>query len=119
SVWDTSTPVLRKAAGDVNVIRGIDNGLDIYGTMIFRSEQTLKDKADVIKRFLRATAKGMQYTREHPEEVAGLVAAGDAALKADEERDVLDDWMRYWVKGNDFTIDGARMAQTQDLLLSQ
>jgi NitT/TauT family transport system substrate-binding protein len=119
SLWDTSTPVLEKMVGeDIVVLRGIDNGIDLYGTMVFVNDKTAEENPDLVKRFLRAAAKGMEYTRQNPDAVAKLVAAADPALKEAEERTILDYWMRYWT-GSDHTIDHARMQKTQDLLVDQ
>ena len=49
-----------------------DYGLKQQGDMFFVTEETAKNKADMLNRFLRATAKGWEYALNNPEEAAKI-----------------------------------------------
>lgn len=48
-------------------------GLDFYSNGIVASETTLKDKPDLVKRFVRATLKGLKDSLDHPAEAAKIM----------------------------------------------
>ena len=50
-----------------------DAGLDFYSNGIVASETTLKDKPDLVKRFVRATLKGLKDALDHPAEAAKIM----------------------------------------------
>jgi NitT/TauT family transport system substrate-binding protein len=118
ATYDNATPIVKNMAPGIQVVRGTDYGLDVYGVMVFANEQTIKDKPETIKRFLRATKKGMDYTREHPEEVADLLVTTYPELQKPVQLSILQVWTPYWVKG-ETTINADRMSRTQDLLSDQ
>lgn len=46
---------------------------DLFGNGIFASNETLKNKPDLVKRFRSAMLKALQYTIEHPDEAAAIL----------------------------------------------
>lgn len=50
-----------------------DAGLDFYSNGIVASETTLKNNPDLVKRFVRATLKGLKDTLENPAEAARIM----------------------------------------------
>ena len=57
-------------------IRFADYGVNLISSGIIANTSTLKDKPDMVRRFLRATTKAMEESEKNPE------AAVDAMLKA-------------------------------------
>jgi NitT/TauT family transport system substrate-binding protein len=60
----------------VHPIRFADYGVNLISSGIIANTSTLKDKPDMVRRFLRATTKAMEESEKNPE------AAVDAMLKA-------------------------------------
>lgn len=58
---------------DVNVIWPSNYGVNLYGDTIFTTEKMLKEKPDVVQRFVAATLKGWNYAVANPEKAAKLV----------------------------------------------
>lgn len=73
--WDGVAAELKGM--DLNFInlRDEDKALDFYTPVIIASENTLENKPDLAERFLKATARGYEYTIENPEEAAEFLLA--------------------------------------------
>nr|WP_224753576.1 ABC transporter substrate-binding protein [Paenibacillus terricola] len=66
---------------------------DYYELVLTASEDELKGKGDAIKRFVEASARGQQYTKEHPAEALQLLLDkqnSEFPLDADIEKKSLD-----------------------------
>lgn len=66
---------------------------DYYELVLTASEDGLKGKGDAIKKFVEASAKGQQYTKEHPAEALQLLLDkqnSEFPLDADIEKKSLD-----------------------------
>lgn len=74
---------VKEKLGDVNTILMADYGVNMYADVIFVTENTIKNKPEVVERFLRATLKGWQYAIEHEDEAVDmtLVYAKDSNKK--------------------------------------
>lgn len=76
----------------INFIRlqDVDPMLDFYTPVIIASEDTIAKKPELVKKFLRATAKGYQFAIEKPEEaVKDLLKSAkevDAAIAAESQK---------------------------------
>lgn len=57
----------------VKPMRFSDFGLVAYGNTISTHDDTIKDKPDLIRRFLRATEKGLKWAFEHKEEAIAII----------------------------------------------
>jgi NitT/TauT family transport system substrate-binding protein len=69
-----STPSIKRAipgARPVCLFAG-DFGLDIYANSIGVQEAFLKENPDLVKKFVRASLRGWQYTFQHPDEAAKI-----------------------------------------------
>lgn len=53
---------------DINLISPADYGITTHGYTIFATEKTIEERPDLVRRFLRATLRGVQDTLENPEE---------------------------------------------------
>lgn len=52
---------------EINTITPADYGIDTHGYTIFVTEETAKSKPETIRKFLRATVKGIKYCLSNPE----------------------------------------------------
>lgn len=64
-------------------LRQLDSRLDYYTPVIIANTDTLEKKPEMVKKFMRATAKGYEYAMEKPEECAKILHkyAPDYALE--------------------------------------
>ena len=59
----------------VNMLKLSEYGLKLYGTLFYTSDALLKSNPDLVKRFLRATLKGLVWTRDNMEKATSYVIA--------------------------------------------
>ena len=74
----------RKKGSELNLIFPDAYGAHIYGDTIIASDKMIKEKPDLVERFLRATLRGWQWAIENPEEAAMFVLK--YSQKKDKER---------------------------------
>jgi NitT/TauT family transport system substrate-binding protein len=56
-------------------LRFADYGLPTYSDVIFVSADTLKKNPEMVRSYLKAVQRGMQFVIEHPDEAAEILAA--------------------------------------------
>ncbi|PPE69696.1 ABC transporter substrate-binding protein [Caldimonas thermodepolymerans] len=92
--WVTVGPaaesVLKQAGKELNVLPWSAAGLDGYGWSAFASDRMIKERPEVLKRYLRALQKSLQFAIANPEKAAedhkALVPESDPAVIAAEFR---------------------------------
>jgi len=57
-----------QAGKKLNVLPWYDAGLEFYSSSIIASDKFMAENPDVVKRFVKAYAKAVEYTWSHPEE---------------------------------------------------
>lgn len=77
-------PTLEAKGFKVGAISTKDLGADAYGMMLFTNERTLKERPEVLTKFLRGWLKGHQWAYQHVNEATKLV------LKHRPDRDMLE-----------------------------
>ena len=55
-------------AGNISYFRLWDLGIRLYAYTYFATDQVLRERGDVLARFLSASARGWLYARDHPDE---------------------------------------------------
>ena len=65
--WDNVKCQMNDFPIDYMPVRELDERLDYYTPVIIASDDTLKNKPELVKKFLAATEKGYQYAIENPE----------------------------------------------------
>ncbi len=69
-------PVTVELRGErVNRIALSDHGIDLYSTNIIVNESFLREKSDLVRRFLKASLEGWVYAITHPDEAVAAYAA--------------------------------------------
>lgn len=71
-----NVPILNAKGGNVDSIEWADYGLSMLGTGVIVNKDTLKERPEIVRSFLKALVRGWEYSQEHPEE------AVDALLEA-------------------------------------
>jgi NitT/TauT family transport system substrate-binding protein len=92
--WVSAAPgsasVLRKAGKEMVVIPWSDYGLEGYGFSLMTSEKMIKERPDVVRRFVKAFSRAVQFILEHPTEAAkhlhAIVPEVDAEVAAGDVR---------------------------------
>lgn len=69
----------------VNIISPADYGVDLYADTLFTTEAMLKQKPDVVHRFVLATMKGWAEAIANPEEAATITLKYGSGLKYEHE----------------------------------
>nr|WP_123055003.1 ABC transporter substrate-binding protein [Clostridium sp. JN-1] len=54
-------------------IRKLNPDLDYYTPVLIANESTLKNKPDLVKKFMKATSKGYQYCIDNPKDAANIL----------------------------------------------
>ncbi len=70
---------------DVNIIYPSDYGIDLYADTLFTTEAMIKDKPDVVGKFVAATLKGWGSAMAAPEEAAKITLKFGDKLTYDHE----------------------------------
>jgi len=64
--------LVKEKLGSVNTILMADYGVNMYADVLFASDDTIKNKPDLVKRFLKATLSGWQYAIENQDEAVSM-----------------------------------------------
>jgi ABC-type nitrate/sulfonate/bicarbonate transport system substrate-binding protein len=103
-VWNGYTinePFVAEARGvAVHIIKPSDYGVDMYADCIIASEKTVREKPDLVRRFLKAVIQGWLYALSHREEAVKIVLEQDPRLNKDHEFRMLDESARLILARN-------------------
>jgi NitT/TauT family transport system substrate-binding protein len=69
----------------VNIVYPSDSGIDLYADTLFTTEKMLKEKPDVVKKFVAATLQGWNAAIAAPEEAAKITVKYGDKLTFDHE----------------------------------
>jgi NitT/TauT family transport system substrate-binding protein len=112
----------RELGKELNFIRWSQFGLEMYGDVFITSDQTLRERPELVRRFLRATVRGFVYGVQQPREAEQLLqtlAPGENAVT------IRENWRRTveTMMGGGFDvhgygwIDSSRLEKTRSLAL--
>lgn len=75
-IFANEFPSLRQAAAKQGREAGgllfSDYGVDVYSNGLIASDETLQKRPELVRRFVRATMKGVAWAAEHPEDAARM-----------------------------------------------
>ena len=73
--WNVEAVVAELENFPLRIFRLEQHGVPTYDELVFiASEKSVREKKDVLRRFMRAVVKGHQYAADHPEEAIEAVA---------------------------------------------
>ena len=88
--WITNTQALSVIGPDrIDLMMG-DTGLPSYANVYFATDEAVADNADVLARFIRAAAKGWDWTHQNPKEAVAVAVAAYPALDKEVELATID-----------------------------
>ena len=72
----TNQPITLENQGiETSVISAASQGMNIYGNVYFVSEKTLKERRDLVQRFIRGTKAGWEDVMSNPEHAVSAIKA--------------------------------------------
>lgn len=106
--WDNVKCKLNNFPIEYTPVRDLDERLDYYTPVLIANDDTLKNRPEMVKKFLAATAKGYEYAIAHPAESAQILQkyAPDYSL------DMLQMSQEYLA--GKYTEDAARWGEMKD-----
>lgn len=97
-VWNGYTinePLVAESLGvPVHLIRPSDYGVDMYADCLIATETTVRDRPDLVRRFVASVIRGWEYALAHREEALRIVLDQDSSLREEHERMMLDESAR-------------------------
>jgi len=123
--FSLAKPILTKQATEnkmeLNTMLLSDHKFALYSNTLLASENTIKDKADLVRAFVGATIKGLQYTLDNPDDAAAAMVKRvpdlDLAIVKAEVAILKDLALTPETKANGLLyIDPKLMTQTSDIV---
>lgn len=71
--WDGVAAEVKDFKINFMLLQDLDSQLDFYTPVIICNENTIKDKPELIRKFLRATEKGYKFSIDNPQEAADIL----------------------------------------------
>ncbi|MBV7273631.1 ABC transporter substrate-binding protein [Clostridiaceae bacterium UIB06] len=71
--WTGIDAKLKNIPLDYIEVRKLNPDLDYYTPILISNENTLKNKPELVKKFMKATTKGYEYAMSNPEDAAGIL----------------------------------------------
>jgi NitT/TauT family transport system substrate-binding protein len=93
--WSTNTTAL-KVLGEQRVdMRLWDTGVRLYALPYYTTVQMLQTKADILQKFMHATAKGWEYAYNNREKAVDLLLKEFPNLKREDELDAAPEMLKF------------------------
>jgi NitT/TauT family transport system substrate-binding protein len=93
--WSTDTSAVRALGGSRVDLSLWDTGVHLYALPYYAAVHTLTNEFDSIVRFLRATARGWVYARDHRDEAADHLVREYPGLNRDDQRSAIEALMSF------------------------
>ena len=103
---DAEVPELEAKAGgpgSLAIMQGSDFGYTVYGSGLFTSEKMIKDRSDVVQRFVNAYMQAFADVVKSPQEAADIIAEANPEYAS--KKDVLVKQIEADIKGTFFSPD--------------
>ncbi len=99
SGWSTNVSALRVLGADRVDLQLWDTGIHLYALPYYATLETLKTHFYSVVGFLRATARGWNFAREHMDEAANLLVKQYPTLNWNDERAAIEALMGFAFSG--------------------
>jgi NitT/TauT family transport system substrate-binding protein len=95
--WLTNTSAMKVLGSEMVSMRLWDTGVRLYALPYYATATTIKTKADVLAKFLKASAKGWEfaYQQGNRDKAVELLVKEFPNLNAKDEREALDAMLRF------------------------
>lgn len=115
--WLTNTAALKVLGTDRIELRLWDAGVRLYALPYYATLQTVRERPDLLARFVRATSKGWEFAFNNRDKALDLLIAEFPHLSAEDERPALDVMLSYAF--NDATRKGGWGVMDKDVWADQ
>jgi NitT/TauT family transport system substrate-binding protein len=93
--WLTNTTALKVLGADRVELRLWDSGVRLYAHPYYATAQTIRNRPELLARFVRATAKGWEYAFHNRDKAVGLLIAEYPHLNVEDEGPAADVMVSY------------------------
>jgi NitT/TauT family transport system substrate-binding protein len=93
--WLTNTTALKVLGPDRVDLRLWDSGVKLYALPYYATVDTIKNKGDLLAKFLRATGRGWGYAHPNRDKAVELLVKEFPNLVAADEREALEPMLKY------------------------
>ena len=93
--WLTNTSALKPLGADRVDMRLWDTGVHLYALPYYAHTDTIRNKPEVLQRFLRATARGWAYANKNRDQAVELLIKEYPNLNGPDERIAVDSLMSF------------------------
>ena len=93
--WLTNTTALKVLGPDRVTLRLWDTGVHLYANPYYTTPDTIAKQPAVLEKFLRASARGWAYARDHRDEAVAILVKAYPNLVAADERAAADVMLDY------------------------
>jgi len=87
-------PILTKQAEAqnmrLNIMKWADYGFELYNNGLLVSDELIRSKPQMVRGFVQATVRGLQYTFEHPDEAASIMLKHNPTMDREVIRGEID-----------------------------
>jgi ABC-type nitrate/sulfonate/bicarbonate transport system substrate-binding protein len=102
-VWNGYTinePLVAESHGvPVHIIKPSEYGVDMYADCIITSDRMIRERPDLVRRFVGAVIRGWYYALYNREEAVKMVLSQDSHLLEEHERKMLEESGRLILAG--------------------
>lgn len=93
--WQTNTTALKPLGADRVDLKLWDSGVKLYALPYYAHTDTIKNKPELLQRFLRATARGWAYANKNRDAAVDLLIKEYPNLNGPDERLAVDSLMSF------------------------
>jgi len=119
-IYVANEPLQISKAGVDYTLFKVSDSVQLVGNGLITNEKTIQDNPELVKKMVRATLKGIQYTEDHPDEayticekyVANL-SSGDPQL----QMQILKNSIALWTQKNPGSTDPKGWENMQSILI--
>jgi len=98
--WLTNTTALKPLGAERVDLRLWDTGVRLYALPYYATAKTLETRADVLTRFVRATAKGWEYAHANRDQAVDMLIKEFPNLNKADEREAAEVMLGYVFNAN-------------------
>lgn len=95
SGWETNRTALRPLGPDVVTMRLWDQGVRLYASPYYATDDTLETKGEMLAGFLRAAGRGWQYAHDNLDQAVDLLLKDYPDLVREDEREACKILLTY------------------------
>lgn len=97
---------LQRQGIQLNIISPKEHGINPYGDVVITAEKTLREKPELVKKFVQAAIKGFIWSIDHQDEAISYLTKNAPELKRDNETQVFTSTIPFLMPDDDKSLIG-------------